>query len=83
MPGLRGASGGQLADVRPAHGLRGVALKLVQGEADGAVGAYSLFDSDGYEDDRFYGVRPVVALKSDVTIEDIQKIGEQQEPTWE
>ena len=49
----------------------------------GRVGAGALFYSDGYEDDRCSGVRPVVTLKSDVTIEDIQKIGEQQEPTWE
>lgn len=50
---------------------------------DGSVGAYGLFDSLGGEFGSCYGVRPVVSLKSDVTIEDIQKIGEQQEPTWE
>ena len=49
----------------------------------GGVGAHDLFYSYGTENDDFYGVRPVVTLKSDVTIEDIQKIGEQQEPTWE
>ena len=50
---------------------------------NGYVDARILFGSNGYEDDDCYGVRPVVTLKSDVTIEDIQKIGEQQEPTWE
>ena len=50
---------------------------------DGIVGARGLFDSDGGGSGGRYGVRPVVTLKSDVTIEDIQKIGEQQEPTWE
>ena len=49
----------------------------------GGGGAGALFGSTGSEFDRCYGVRPVVTLKSDVTIEDIQKIGEQQEPTWE
>ena len=50
---------------------------------DGYVDSYYLFDSCGSENDGDSGVRPVVTLKSDVTIEDIQKIGEQQEPTWE
>ena len=49
----------------------------------GRVGAGALFYSDGDGNDYYFGVRPVVTLKSDVTIEDIQKIGEQQEPTWE
>lgn len=56
---------------------------LVRDVDDGGVDTLNLFDSNGYEGGGCYGVRPVVTLKSDVTIEDIQKIGEQQEPTWE
>ena len=78
--------------VRVGSGWTGFLVRYVHG---GRVDAYDLFDSDGNVDAHdlfdsrllvvvnYYGVRPVVALKSDVTIEDIQKIGEQQEPTWE
>ena len=41
-----------------------------------------MFDSGGGEDDDGFAVRPVVVLKSNVTAEDIQKIEDKTETTW-
>ena len=43
----------------------------------------SLFDSDGNGLGNFYAVRPVVVLKSDVTVNDVHKIADQQEEEWQ
>ena len=42
----------------------------------------SLFASDGKWDAVEYAVRPVVVLKSDVTIDQVQKIEDQEEEIW-
>ena len=50
------------------------------GVDDGYVGAGgSLFDSDGYWDAFSFGVRPVVYLESNITVEDLHKIDGQEE----
>ncbi len=48
----------------------------------GNVGAHYLFRSNGYEDRLYYGVRPVVTLKSEVTKDNVKILAEQTEPTW-
>ena len=42
-----------------------------------------LFDSDGYEGAICYAVRPVVILKSNLTVNDVHKIADQQEEEWQ
>ena len=47
------------------------------------AGTYALFDSDdGYENDVFAGVRPVVLLDSEVTTDQIYKIEDKTDPVW-
>ena len=48
----------------------------------GFVDAGSLFYSRGVEYDYFYGVRPVVTLKSEITKDNVKILAEQTEPTW-
>ena len=51
---------------------------------DGAAGpgGWGLFGSNGVVGYRYCGVRPVVSLESDVTVDTIQKIPDQQEEDW-
>ena len=49
---------------------------------NGYVGASNLFDSDGIESYLYFGVRPVVTLKSGVTKDNVKILAEQTEPTW-
>ena len=49
---------------------------------DGYVGANYLFSSNGNERDDFFGVRPVVTLKSEVTKDNVKILAEQTETTW-
>ena len=49
---------------------------------DGNVDARYLFYSYGSSDYDDCGVRPVVYLKSGITVDDVQMLGEQQEPSW-
>ena len=42
-----------------------------------------LFESVGYELPDSSAVRPVVILKSDVTVNDVHKIADQQEEEWQ
>ena len=44
---------------------------------------YGLFDSAGWWRAYGYAVRPVVILKSDVTVNDVHKIADQQEEEWQ
>ena len=48
----------------------------------GRVDARNLFYSRGDGNDDFYGVRPVVTLKSGVTKDNVKILAEQTEPTW-
>ena len=55
----------------------------VGGVSDGyADMAYGVFDSYGLERIGYYGVRPVVSLKSDVTTDTIPKIADQEKQDW-
>lgn len=56
---------------------------FVRDVGNGDVDAYYLFDSCGYSYPLYYGVRPVVSLESGVTVDDLQILGEQQEPSWD
>ena len=58
------------------------ALFGVRGVYYGGVDADYLFYSRGDSYDLYYGVRPVVYLKSGITVDDVQMLGEQQEPSW-
>ena len=48
----------------------------------GYVDANNLFYSLGFEGINYYGVRPVVTLKSGVTKDNVKILAEQTEPTW-
>ena len=48
----------------------------------GLVGANNLFYSHGLENGYYFGVRPVVTLKSGVTKDNVKILAEQTEPTW-
>ena len=58
------------------------AIFSVRSVDDGNVDAGILFYSYGRSYDHFCGVRPVVYLKSGITVDDVQMLGEQQEPSW-
>ena len=51
-------------------------------DGDVAIDNYYLFDSDGIENADYYAVRPVVILKSGVTVDDVHKIEDQTEEKW-
>ena len=41
------------------------------------------FGSEGSENEKgYYGIRPVVYLKTNTTVNDLKILGEQQEPEW-
>ena len=53
---------------------------------DGGItiaGTYGMFDSNGYEYGVWAAVRPVVVLESDVTLDDVEPIADQQDQIWE
>ena len=56
----------------------------VVGAGDGVTnaGTYYAFASGGYEYDRYAAVRPVVILKSNITLDQIQVIEDQTEEEW-
>ena len=52
---------------------------------DGGItnaGTYNMFNSNGNENEDWAAVRPVVVLKSNITVEQIQVIEDQTEETW-
>ena len=69
-PGVRASSSG--ASFGPGYVGNGVAYS----------GTINLFDSNGYWYAGGFAVRPVVVLKSNITVEQIQVIEDQTEETW-
>ena len=54
--------------------------------ADGGIaraGTYCMFSSNGREGEDWAAVRPVVVLESDVTLDDVEPIADQQDQIWE
>ena len=51
-------------------------------DGGGVLSGGNLFGSDGYEGWNYFAVRPVVILRSDVTVNDVHKMVDQTEQEW-